>query len=258
MSGTKTQRGRSLGGALAYYRQGGSAEVLRRLCASGCLPRSLFFFSTIQVYALGAHNQGALKRVPQTYAFARATPDSVDEMIGAHAGEAATPAPVLARFFAQGQDCFVVRRRGAVVAYFWVFKDRYQLVFDGDPRRRLALDLRADQRFFGNGFIAPAHRLKGLFPHLVQFVVGHYPPPTRFFSSVNALNHASLRAHHRFGFAPVLRMSCAQAGPLRAFYAQRPRMPGSLVGWGRAPIDLDRCLGRELPAARVPDAAGGI
>ena len=258
MGATNATRRRRLHAAVSYYRQGGSAEVLRRLCASGCLAPSAFFFSTIQVYALGAPNQSALKRAPRGYAFMRADAGALTELLAAHMGEPAAPARVLARFFELGQDCFVVRRHDAVVAYFWVFKDAYQLVFGDHPRRRLALRLRADQRFFGNGFIAPAQRLKGLFPHLVQFVVGHYPAPTRFFSSVNALNAASVHAHHRFGFAPVLRVTCAQAGALRLFYAQPPLAPGSIVGWGRTPIDLDGCLGRERPAAHVPGAADRI
>lgn len=258
MPGTKGRRGSRIEGLLAYYRQGGSAEVLRRLCASGRMPRSLFFFSTIQVYALGPSNRDALKRPPRNYEFLRADTRIVDELVDCHAGQPGTPGPVFARFFEQGQDCFVVRRKGEVVAYFWAFKDRYQLVFDDRAQRQLTLALRADQRFFGNGFIAPAHRLKGLFPHLVQFVVGHYPAQTRFFSSVNSLNHGSVRAHRRFGFAPVLRVTCAQAGLLCLFYARRPAGPGSLVGLGRVQTDLDHCLGRGLAPARVPDAAGGI
>jgi hypothetical protein len=242
---------------LAYYRQGGSAEVLRRLSASGCMPASLFFFSTIQVYALGPSNERALKRTPQGYEFAQVDAGVLDELVGCHGGQAGTPRRVFVRFFEQGQDCFVVRRHGVLVAYFWVFKDSYQLVFDLHERRRLTLGLKSDQRFFGNGYIAPTHRLKGLFPHLIQFVVGHYPSQTRFFSSVNSLNHGSLLAHSRFGFAPVLRVTCAQAGVMRMFYAQRPSGLGSVLGIGRAPTELDGCLRRRLHGA-VPDVANGV
>jgi hypothetical protein len=242
-------------GLLAYYRQGGSAEVLRRLSASGCLSRSLLFFSTIQVYVLGPANQEALKRAPQGYEFARADARVLDELVACHGGHPSTPRRAFVRFFEQGQDCFVARRRGVVIAYFWVFKDHYQLVFDDHERRRLTLALKADQRFFGNGFIAPAHRLKGLFPHLVQFVVGHYASQTRFFSSVNSLNRGSLLAHRRFGFAPVLRVTCAQTGALRLFYAQRPVGPGSVLGLGRANTELDRCLGHGLTLNGLPDTA---
>lgn len=255
MKGKRKSRAEAL---LAYYRQGGSAEVLRRLSASGSIPPSLFFFSTIQVYALGPCNQNALKRMPQGYEFMRADAHALDELVDCHADHAGTPRPVFARFFEQGQDCFVVRRKGAVVAYFWVFKDRYQLVFDNHVRRRLTFALKGEQRFFGNGYIAPAHRLKGLFPHMVQFVGGHYPAQTRFFSSVNSLNYPSLRAHRRFGFTPVLRVTCAQAGAMRLFYAQPPLGTGSIFGLGRAQTELDRCLGHSPVSAGVPNAAGGV
>lgn len=240
---------------LTYYQQGGSAEVLRRLSASGCMPASLFFFSTIQVYALGPSNQGALKRAPRGYEFARADARVLEELIGCHAGHGGTPRREFVRFFEQGQDCFVVRRQGALVAYSWVFKDRYQLVFGEHERRRLTLALKADERFFGNGFIAPPHRLKGLFPQLVQFVVGHYPGQTRFYSSVNSLNRGSLLAHRRFGFAPVLRVTCAEAGVMRMFYARRPVGPGSVLSVGRAHVELDRCLRHGLKPVGLPDAA---
>lgn len=247
---TKLQR------LFAYYGQGGSTEVLRHLSASGYMPHSLFFFSTIQVYALGAANQEALKRVPQGYQFMRADAGVIDELVACQAGYPGTSAQTFARFFEQGQHCFVARRNGVVVAYFWVFAQRYELAFDEPAHRRLTLALKADQRFFGNGFIAPAYRLKGLFPHLVEFVSGQYPAPMRFFSSVNCLNQASLRAHRRFGFAPVLRISCLQAAAMRVFYAQRPAGSPSLLAFRRRQADLDRCLGRVVTAAGCPDAAG--
>ncbi len=243
-----------LKGLVSYYRQGGVSEVVLRLCAYGYLPKALFSLSANHVFVLGPLNLRALARPLHGYEFERATADGLDELMACQGDRPETPRAFLADLFDAGHECFVARMSGQVVGYFWAFRGSYLLTFDGDPRRALRISLPERGVFFGNGFIARAHRLRGLFPHLVNHVSGQYPG-ARCFSSVLHTNLGSLQAHRRMGFLPLLTVACAGVGPLRVFYRATEHLhPRAVLGFGPTSVDIKYYLD-ELGAATATSAA---
>jgi hypothetical protein len=225
------------------YRCHGGYAVLERLSAYRYLPKSLFSFATKDVLTLKEVNRQAIKRALVGYDFRSADASSIDDLVACQGARVETPAAVFERFFEQGAHCYVVRKDNVTVAYFWVFSGEYLLSFAETRRERVTFALRADERFFGNGYIAPAYRLKGLFPYLVKFVMDQYPAGTKFFSSVNALNAASIKAHLRFGFIPLFRLTCVGLLSTPLFF----RSSGDarfrvFLGSGPAHIDLSNTL----------------
>lgn len=239
--GTRNDAVRKLKGLASYYRQGGVGEVLVRLSAYGYLPKPVFSLSVCHLFLLNDINPRSLSRPLQGYHFARGTRALLDELVACQGNDRQTPLDVFDRFFDVGADCYVARAQGEVVGYFWGFRGRYRLHFDAHPRHALTIILRDDDVFFGNGFIAPAHRLRGVFPHLVDFVASHYPNARRF-SSVNHINRPSLRAHDRLGFARVATLTCADIGTVRTFHRSGGARTRTLLGLGPSVVDIDDCV----------------
>lgn len=233
---------RKLRGLVSYFQKGGTGEVLLRLSAYGYLPKALFSLSACHVLVLDALNERALARPLRGYQLGRADRDALDELMACQGERPETPRDFLAGLFDAGHDCFVARHGGRVVAYFWAFKGSYRLRFDGNPRHTLVFALPAGDIFLGNGFIAGAHRLRGLFPHLLHYVVAHYPGG-RCFSSVNYTNLGSLQAHRRAGFAPLLIAACVGLGTFSFFCRATDRLrPRGFLGFGRTTLDIMGCL----------------
>lgn len=236
-----------LKGLLSHYRQGGVGEVLLRLSAYGYLPKAVFFLTACHVFVLGPLNSRSLARPLHGYRLERAHPESLDELMACQGDHPETPRAFLASLFDAGHECFVARHADRVAGYFWTFKGSYLLRFDEDPRHALTFTLPERSVFFGNGFIARDHRLRGVFPHLVEYVASQYPDG-RCFSSVHHTNLGSLQAHRRVGFLPLLTVACTGIGPLTAFYRSTHRLrPLAVLGYGKTTIEI----------ADSPGAPGG-
>lgn len=249
---------RKLKGLVSYYRQGGVGEALLRLSAYGYLPKALFSLSACHIFALGPLNLRSLARPLHGYHFERANQDSLDALMACQGERPETPRAFLAGLFEAGHDCFVARYAGEVVAYFWAFKGSYVLRFDGDPRHAVTFTLPDRGVFFGNGFISPAHRLRGLFPHLVHYVAAQYPGG-RCFSSVHHINLGSRQAHRRVGFLPLLIVACAGFGSRTIFYRSTEKLrPRGFLGFGGATVHLADCLRAEESEALKAAAARAI
>lgn len=242
-------------GLVSYFRLGGVGEVLLRLSAYGYLPKALFALSACHVFALGPLNLRALSRPLHGYDFERAGVEALDELMACQGERPETPRSFLAGLFAAGHDCFVARYAGQVVAYFWTFKGTYEVRFNECPRHALTFTLPDRSVFFGNGFIAPAHRLRGLFPHLVHYVAGQYPG-ARCFSSVNHTNLGSLQAHRRVGFTPLMIVACAGVATRTFFYRATDRLrPRGFLGFAGTVMDLAACVRAEEVQAQKAAAA---
>jgi hypothetical protein len=229
---------RKLKGLISYYRQGGMGEVLLRLSAYGYLPKALFSLTACHVFALGPLNLRSLTRPLRGYHFERANRESLDELMACQGPRPETPRAFLADLFDAGHECFVARHAGEVVAYFWTFRGFYLLRFDDQPGHALMFRLPEGGVFLGNGFIAHAHRLRGLFPHLVNFVAAQYPGG-RCFSSVHHTNLGSLQAHRRVGFLPLLIVACAGFGSRTVFYRSTDKLrPRAFLSFGQTTIDI--------------------
>lgn len=246
-----------LKGLVSYYRQGGISEAVLRVSAYGYLPKAMFCLGACHVFVLGPLNLRALSRPLHGYEFERAEADSLDQLMACQGDRPDTPRAFLAGLFDAGRECFVARLGGEVVAYFWAFKNSYLLQFDGNPRHAITISLPERSVFLGNGFIAHAHRLRGLFPHLVNHVASQYPGG-HCFSSVLHINLGSLQAHRRVGFFPLFTAVCAGVGPLSIFYrATDDLRPRAVLGFGRTTIDIGDFLGEPATAAANASAASG-
>lgn len=230
-------------GLVSYYRQGGISEVALRLSAYGYLPRTLFSLGACHVFMLGPLNLRALSRPLHGYEIERGAVGVLDELMACQGRRPETSRAFLAGLFDSGRECFVARLAGEIVAYFWAFSGSYRLQFDGDPRHAITIALPERDIFFGNGFIAHAHRLRGLFPHLVNHVAEQHPG-ARCFSSVLHTNLGSLQAHRRVGFLPLVTLACVSVGPLGIFYRATDRLrPRALLGIGAVTVEIDDFLG---------------
>lgn len=231
-----------LKGLWTYYKSGGSYEVLYRLSAYNYLPKPVLYLASKEVLALGAMNLQSLRRQLPGYEFAIASTDDIDELTRCQGERLHTSRAVFESFFTEGRRCYVVRKSGCVVAYFWAFQRDYTLNFHG-AQRHVTLLLDDDQLFFGNGFIAPAYRLKGLFPYMVKFVTEQYPSATRFFSAVDGINQGSLKAHNRFGFVSAFHVTCLSVLNARLFYRSEGASRFAVfLGAGGRQLPLSHCL----------------
>lgn len=231
-----------LKGLWTYYKRGGSYEVIYRLSAYNYLPKPFLYLSTKEVLALGAINHQSLRRPLLGYEFAVVGREAIDEIVACQGDRLLTSPVVFERFFAEGRRCYVVRKQGQVVAYFWTFQGSYTLDFP-EVRRRLTLLLDDNQVFFGNGFIAPAYRLKGLFPYMLKFVTEQHSAGMHFFSAVDGLNRDSQKAHNRFGFISAFHVTCLGLLNARLFYRSEGASRFAVfLGAGRPELSLSHCL----------------
>lgn len=197
--------------ALARWRAGGWRSVAHLLSANGYVPYWLWYLCELELLRLETLNPAATARVPQDCACRPATAADIP-LLAALAGGASTSAVCeeFAGYLADGHQCFLVAHAGRVVGYDWVFSSCYPLVLEHDPARTLTIDLQPDTVFFAVGFILPQYRLKGLYPFLINYILCHRGPGTRYYTAVHTANEHSLRTHRRLGFVPVATAVCSR------------------------------------------------
>src|SRR5579863_10411966 len=244
---------RKVKGLWSYYKEGGIYEALHRLSAYGYLPKRALFLSTRHILVLNKLNAAAGRRPVTGYEFLTADRSCLDELVACQGGVTDTPYEVLQQFFERDDAaCYVVRRDGRLIAYFWLFRGSYLVTFDEKQDKGVEFLLNANEAFFGNGFIAPDFRMRGLFPSLVKFIVERQPSTLRFYSSVDSINTHSLRAHARCGFQTAFSIFCSDVFSLR--FVSSDQGPGSSARFiGRAPFSLT--LADRLPGGFRLDAA---
>ncbi len=233
-------------------RHHGLYHALLRVSASRFMPQRRFLLAHIEILRLAEINPPALARVPGGYEWRRADESLIGELMAC--APADTQPDLFAGFFAMGARCCVARHGGRVVAYMWAFPGRYVLTYDRYVSRNRTIQLDDRSVFLGNGMVADAHRLRGLFPHLVAFTVAQWPHGTRVYSAVERANVLSLQSHTRLGFVRWGQVVCLTLFSVTRFL-QRAR-PG--VRWtspsAAAPITLD-VIPKETAAAPVTATA---
>lgn len=122
------------------------------------------------------------------------------------------------RFMDQGARTALISHAGRVVAYNWVFADRYTVTFDSHISRNLELHLPAGCVFFGNGYIDPQYRMHGLFPRLLAHSSMAFGGARRCFSSTDIFNSISMSSHLRLGFRRVGTVACTTLLGRTSFY----------------------------------------
>ena len=111
-------------------------------------------------------------------------------------------ADLVQRRLDQGQSCHVIREGGEIAARLWMVGDRPAYHTNSGlhfvPPARPAL-------WCHDIYVAPAHRKRGLFLALVQNAAGLGPEgrAPHLYGEIHFLNHASVRAHLRFGYRVI-------------------------------------------------------
>lgn len=227
--------------AMNHYRDGGPGRVFEVLCARGLVPGRLLYYHEVGVFRLHAVNQKVIKRRAKGYDYGIARKQDAEELaIASVCTNVASLTRFFEAFFDAGNRCFVVRKNGAIVGYNWACQSRYTLTNDNYRDRQLHLSLQPNEVVFGNGYIHPDYRMKGLFPGLVRTAVDAYPKDTAFYSTVARLNDVSVKSHLRLGFELRLRVSCHRVGTWPYFWTVRePGKRRRWVGWNQPTTRLE-------------------
>jgi hypothetical protein len=229
-----------------HYREGGSGRVFEVLCARGLVPGWLLYYHDVSILKLRTLNPRAIRRRAAGYEYGAAEKRDVDGLVAISVG---ADAPALGRFFEAffdaGNKCFVVRKDGAIVGYNWACHSKYTITNDNYQQRQLHLLLQPDEVLFGNGYIHPEYRLKGLFPDLVRVAVEGYPQGVSFYTSVARLNDLSVKSHERLGFEPLLSLGCHRLALLPYFWTVRaPDHPRRWAAWNQSSVQLSELVKR--------------
>lgn len=201
------------------WRERGLYGLALRLSVSARLPTAMYLLVETEILRLTQLNARALERRPAGYEWSRAGVEMSDALLACSpARERDQLRHVFERFFADGASCYVARHGDEVAAYVWAFPKQYVLTYDGYRSRNLVIRLDDNSIFLGNGMIDGRYRLRGLFPHLMAFVVGQWPSGTRFYSAVDGYNVHSLRSHYRLGFQSCAKVSCLTLLGLTSYF----------------------------------------
>lgn len=222
-----------------HYREGGVSDVAQRLTQYGYVPSWLFQVAGMDIMRLEKLNEAAVRRKVRGYVFRDATPADIPAIIAISDSPPPTLGALLERFFGEGHQAYVVCRDGdgEVVGYAWAFRGTYQLTVDDYGAQTLDVTLSESARFFGNGAIAPAYRMRGLFPHIIKHAMDQAPAGSAFYTSVNHMNAPSRRAHQRLGFSPVTGLVSLRLGGRHLWCVQPVGRPPR-VRLGGAPVPL--------------------
>jgi len=102
----------------------------------------------------------------------------------------------------RGARLHVVETKGKIVGYLWGFQSEYVLTYDDYVRSNIRLRMKEPAIFFGDGYVNPAYRMKGLWPFMMARVIAGYLEEgvTTFYANIDAYNKHSYDSHRRLGF----------------------------------------------------------
>lgn len=191
----------------SIHRAHGLFGVITRLSAVSPLPGMFFAGGNVLMCAREIRLPAIVEAVARRYQIDRACPANVEEFAQAGPIE---DRPVLQRDFRgyleRGAAGIAIRSEGRIVAYNWVFTDSYDLKFPHG--RSVVVRMAPGCVFFGNGYVDPAYRMRGLFPLLVRESAAALGPDRVCWSSTDLWNEMSLSSHGRVGFARMGVVSC--------------------------------------------------
>lgn len=212
--------------AIKVYREKGLRGLAQVLTYNETLPEWLLKAETVEILRLDGLNQKAIRRQPEGYRFGLADRNDLDRLLDCGEGSEAHMKPLFQRFFDANCRCFIVEKGSEICGYNWGFVGSYLLTLDDYASINLEVDIGDDSLLFGNGFIRPEYRLKGLFPHMVDYAVKQDVAIKRFLTSIDQMNINSVRSHRRLGFVHEKRLD----------YMKLAFLPGTWTLWN---VDQD-------------------
>lgn len=216
-------------------------HTLELACAYNRIPCWLYHHHRTLLLRFDSPEQALKFRPRPEYKFIAAGVSHLDEIAMLDRGEDPQFITRLFRqFLDQGANCYAVTRDSRIVAYNWLFGDHYIITNDRYAERQLWLKLNPGDAMFGNGFIVPEFRLKGLFPLLLQRAILDKPQTTTFYTTISRLNVDSVRAHQRIGFALLGTIECQRMPMSPYFWSWRsPVHHRHLLGFGQPHVSLN-------------------
>ncbi|SCZ55901.1 hypothetical protein [Thiohalomonas denitrificans] len=191
--------------AIDVYRRSGSKQVLARLCSYGIIPPCAIEYAAYDLYRLKRFRRIQVRTDPRvSIGFASRSDISQLSLLttAANSSEQQAMDELFGKFLREGGRCVAVRSGEQIVAYEWLFRNRYWLSRDELGPQTIEIRL-GEGVFLSNGYILPSYRLKGLFPLMANFIVDSFPESIPVYTHIEKLNTPSKRAHERLGFEPV-------------------------------------------------------
>lgn len=209
------------------FRRDGVYSTIQRVCASGAVPKKLFYLGHVRIFVLDRFNEKAVARKLNDYTIRRADASALEAIV--NCSQDSNPEKlrkVFSSFFDAGHSCYLATHvRDGVVAYNWAFRHEYTLTFDEYESKNVAIDLSEDCVFCGNGFVASTHRLKGIFAHLAHRRIQSFPEQSCFYVSVADINMDSLNANRRLGYREICSVICICIFGLNLFLRLSDQLP---------------------------------
>ncbi|MBI2521708.1 MAG: hypothetical protein HYV97_14935 [Bdellovibrio sp.] len=201
------------------------SRVLARISESRFCSHDRFYFHTILGLEFSTLNEKLLVRNLSNIKFERINQDILsrpefdsllDELVFM-TGESGVAAQreIFSNFFKAGNICFVARKNDVLIGYYWAFLNQHIITYDDYKKKNIAIELSPNMIFFGNGFIHPEYRLKGVFPHFASYCIKQFPIGSRFITATDLDNHNSFNSHKRLGFVKSFQLSCLTIGHLQ-------------------------------------------
>lgn len=229
--------------ARMHYREGGLLNIIEIACAYGYVPAWLYSRHSTYLLKLRSRAHVLRFRPRPGYDYLIADRTHIDELAALDQSE--DPSfmhRLFLDFFTNNALCYAIAKQNRIVAYNWLFQGQYTVTSDGYGPRQLRLILGEHHAMFGNGYILPEYRLKGLFPSLLWMAVTDHPDDMVFLTTIARLNTDSLRAHERIGFEKLGIIRCSRIGSMACQWSMETSFHSQPLGCGQPLIALDRLV----------------
>ncbi|MEK6624217.1 MAG: hypothetical protein AABY86_04575 [Bdellovibrionota bacterium] len=193
-------------------------HILARISESRFCPNKIFYYHTILGLEFRSLNEKCLLRKPMDIIFEKVDQRSLsqkqldfvlDELL-AVSGSDSVPGQreIFDVFFKLGDTCFLARKNDVLIGYYWAFRTHHIITYDDYKSKNLEIELASNMIFFGNGFIHPSFRLKGVFPHFAKYCIQQFSCDSRFITATDIENNLSLNSHNRLGYLQQFQLTC--------------------------------------------------
>ncbi|WP_303904059.1 GNAT family N-acetyltransferase [Thiohalomonas denitrificans] len=233
--------------AIETYRRSGSKQVLARLCSYGVVPSCAIEYAAYDLYRLKLFRRVRV-RSDHSISIGFASPSDISQLslLTTEAGgqERQKTDALFGKFLEQGGRCVAVRSDRRIVAYEWMFENRYLLSQDELGPQTIEIRL-GEGVFLSNGYVLPSYRLKGLFPLMANLIVDSFSESTPVYTHIEKQNSPSKRAHERLGFETVGEIEFWRVVGLPHFWILKFHHKASFMMARKRPVVLGELVAEE-------------